>query len=227
MTAPQEISSLFFGPETIGKYQTIVVDPPWNQGKTGKRSVRPNQNTILDYDTMSKEELKNLPIDKIGQDDSFLFLWATNSKDRKTGEPILKIAFELMEHWGYQFYTMITWDKKTGPCPFGPFQITTEYVLFGYKGKCKFKKDSLGISKNIFSETSTAHSVKPQSFYDLIAKMFDGPRIDIFARQIRPGYDGWGNQYGQIPIDIKKQPKIKRFSDGDYYQNHARVESRE
>ena len=32
-----------------GHYRVLVVDPPWNQGKTRRRSVRPNQNTVLDY----------------------------------------------------------------------------------------------------------------------------------------------------------------------------------
>jgi hypothetical protein len=35
-----------------GKYRVIVVDPPWNQGKTGRRKTRPNQTTTLDYKTI-------------------------------------------------------------------------------------------------------------------------------------------------------------------------------
>jgi hypothetical protein len=29
------------GPEIPNKYEVIVIDPPWNQGKTGKRKSRP------------------------------------------------------------------------------------------------------------------------------------------------------------------------------------------
>ena len=36
------------------KFDILVVDPPWNQGKTGFRDVRPNQTKILDYPTLSK-----------------------------------------------------------------------------------------------------------------------------------------------------------------------------
>jgi len=215
MTAPiKEIISSsrvvsFFGQDLTNKYDTIVIDPPWNQGKTGKRKVRPNQTTQLDYSTMNKEELLNMPIGEIGTENSFIFLWTTNSKDKKTGEPFLKTSFDLLEQWGYNFYTMITWDKKTGPCPFGPFQIATEYILFGYKGKCTFKKDKLGFMKNIFSESATAHSVKPQSFYDAISEMTDGERIDIFARQKREGFDGWGNEYETLTLDIKKPNRLQ------------------
>ena len=190
------------------KYNCIVIDPPWNQSKTGSRKVRPNQKKVLDYPTMNKEELKKMPINKISEDESFLWLWATNSKDKKTKEPILKIAFELMENWGFKYYTMITWDKKTGTCPFGPYQITTEHILFGYKGKANFPKESLGKMKTCFSESSTAHSVKPNSFYDKINELFPGNKIDIFARQIRNGFDGWGNEYGSIKLDIKKPKSL-------------------
>ena len=207
MTAPIATNK-YFTDDMLGIYDVIVIDPPWNQGKTGKRKVRPNQTTTLDYPTMSKEELLNMPIGELGKENSFIYLWTTNSKDKKTGEPFLKSSFDLLEEWGYNFYTMITWDKKTGPCPFGPFQIATEYVLFGYKGKCSFKKDKLGFMKNIFSESATAHSVKPQSFYDAIVEMTDGKRIDIFARQKRDGFDGWGNEYEKYDISIKKPIRL-------------------
>jgi len=59
------------------KYQILVVDPPWNQGKTGRRSVRPNQGTNLDYPTMSKQELCQLPIGEWAAEQAFLWLWAT------------------------------------------------------------------------------------------------------------------------------------------------------
>ncbi len=206
MTAKMNMENpLFnFDENMFGKYDTIVVDPPWNQGKTGLRKSRPNQTKVLDYSTLSKEELMQLPINELGKENAFLFLWATNSKDKKTKEPILKMAFDLMEHWGYEFYTMITWDKKTGPCPFGPFQIVTEHILFGYKGKCSFKKDKLGYMKNIFTESAKAHSVKPQSFYDAIAEFTEGERLDIFSRQNREGYNGWGNEHGKLDIDTQK-----------------------
>ena len=40
MTAPIK-EDLYFSSDMYGKYSTIVIDPPWNQGKTGKRRVRP------------------------------------------------------------------------------------------------------------------------------------------------------------------------------------------
>ena len=203
-----------YSAEAQARFSTIVIDPPWNQGKTGKRSVRPNQSTRLDYPTMTKEEIKALPISNIAQGNSFIFLWATNSKDRKTGEPVLKMAFDLLDAWGFQFYTMITWDKKTGPCPFGPFQIVTEHVLFGYRGKCFFKRDKLGFMKNHFSEVASMHSVKPDSFYRAVAEITDGERIDIFSRQNREGFHSWGDEVGKLDLNVRKPKKALKCNDG-------------
>jgi N6-adenosine-specific RNA methylase IME4 len=186
------------------RYRVLVVDPPWNQGKTGRRKVRPNQTETLDYPTMTKSELLHFPIGDWADEQSFLWLWATNSKDRETGEPILKISFDLLDHWGFKFYTLVTWNKRTGPCPFGPYQIITEHILFGYKGKAKFQRESLGKLQTLFTESSTIHSAKPEAFYQQIAEFFNGPRIDIFARQVRDGFDGWGNQYGTLPTNSRR-----------------------
>lgn len=182
-------------PRHLGKYRCLVVDPPWQQGKTGKRSVRPNQGIALDYPTMAFGDIKALPVPEWAAEESYLWLWATNSKDRQTKEPVVKMAFDLLEHWGYTFNTMLTWDKKTGPCPFGPYQIVSEYALFAWRGAARFDREHLGRMKTVFSETSRGHSIKPRGLYEHIRKTFPGPRLDVFARQKHPGFDGWGNEY--------------------------------
>ena len=192
------------------KFSVLVIDPPWNQGKTAKRSVRPNQTQTMDYQTMSKEEIALMPIKEWSEENAFIFLWVTNSKDKKTKEPIIKMGFDLIESWGFTYFTMLTWDKKTGPCPFSPFQVSTEHVIFGYKGKVNFNKASLGKMKTCFTESSTAHSVKPNSFYQHIDEYFLGKKIDIFARQKRKGFSGWGDEYGAIDLNVKKHHKINK-----------------
>ena len=177
-----------------GVYRCLVVDPPWDQSKTGKRSVRPNQGTDLDYPTMTWVEMAALPVNEWAADEAFLWLWATNSRSRSSGKPILMQAFELMEHWGFRYYTALTWDKATGPCPFGPYQITTEHCLFGYRGKAQFPKASLGKMKTAFTAPASRHSEKPTILYDNVSRYFPGPRLDVFARRRHPGFEPWGDQ---------------------------------
>ena len=183
-----------FEPPQSGRYKCVVIDPPWDQGKTGKRAVRPNQGTDLTYPTMTYGEIAALPIGEWAAPDSFIWLWATNSRSRSSGKPILMQAFELMEHWGFRYYTALTWDKATGPCPFGPYQITTEHCLFGYRGKCNFPKESLGKMKTAFSASARRHSEKPTCHYENVQRYFSAPRLDVFARRRHSGFDAWGEE---------------------------------
>ena len=181
-------------PALSGEYRCIIIDPPWDQGKTGKRSARPNQGTELDYPTMTFDEISQLPVPEWAAPQSFLWLWATNSRSRSAKRPILSLAFDLLEGWGFRYYTMLTWDKSTGPCPFGPYQITTEHVLFGYRGKSDFPKDAMGKMKTVFRAPVTRHSEKPACLYQDIERFFDGPRLDVFARRRHNGFDAWGDE---------------------------------
>lgn len=185
------------------QFDILVIDPPWQQGKTKKRGVRPNQSETLDYPTLTFDEIKHLPVPEWSSQDALIFLWVTNSKEIQSKQPILKLGFDLLEHWGFQYHTIITWDKKTGPCPFSPFQIITEHILFGYKGKLNFEKSIMGKLQTCFTETSKGHSVKPNSFYSNINKYFKGNKIDIFARKKREGFVGWGDEYDQDDQEIK------------------------
>ena len=177
-------------------YKCIVIDPPWDQGKTGLRTARPNQTTTLDYPTMKYDEIASLPIPEWAAENAFVWLWATNSRSKSSGRPILQQAFDLLECWGFKYYTLVSWDKSTGPCPFGPYQITTEHCLFGYRGRCQFPKESLGKMKTVFAERTSRHSEKPSILYRSIEQYFPGPRLDVFARRRHKGFDAWGNEVG-------------------------------
>ena len=186
-------------PRHAGLYRCIVVDPPWDQGKTGIRSVRPNQGRDLDYPTMTLNEIVEVGVPDWAADNSFLWLWATNGRSRSSGLPILQQAFDLMHRWGFRYYTMLTWDKGNGVCPFGPYQITTEHCLFGYRGKFNTPRNSMGRSKTLLSERPERHSQKPTKLYKYIDKHFPGPRLDVFARRQHYGFDGWGNE---VELDV-------------------------
>ena len=184
----------FLVPPQAGYYKSIVIDPPWDQGIMGKMKSRPLKHNELPYQTMTLDELAIMPIGDWASPDSFLWLWATNSRSITSGKPILVQAFDLMERWGYQYYTTITWYKNTGPCPFGPYQITTEHCLFGYRGKFKTPEGSTGKTQTAFYAPQRRHSEKPPQLYEHIQTYFQEPRLDVFARKQHPGFDAWGNQ---------------------------------
>lgn len=182
-------------PSQSGQYKCIVVDPPWDQGMIGKRSARPKSKTEFAYPLMAPGEIAELPVREWASPQSFLWLWATNSRSGATKRPILIHAFELMEHWGFRYYAMLTWCKAAGPTPFGPYQMATEQCLFGFMGKADFKGIPMGKFKTHFlTPQPKVHSEKPEVLYQHIANSFPGPRLDVFSRRRHHGFDSWGNE---------------------------------
>lgn len=164
------------------KYQVIYADPPWPVKKI-LRKVRPNQQSELDYPTMSLDAIKTLPVGNISEKDACLFLWTTQA--------FLPKAFDVITAWGFKYQRLITWDKQNGMCLFG-FHHRTEFLLFGYKGIIKIYPKRKAFP-TVVQARSKKHSSKPQIFRDLIAP-FGETRIELFAREKTNNWDTWGNE---------------------------------
>ena len=164
------------------KYKTIVIDPPWQINKI-KRKARPNQ-IDMDYKTMSLKEIQELPINKISDENSVLFLW--------TIQKYLPVSYELLKRWGFKYLLTLTWNKNNGLCLFG-FHWKTEFVIVGYKGKIDMYPKRKTIP-SVFEGKSKKHSTKPDEFYNMVRTSFPKPRIDIFNRRSIKGFEGWGDE---------------------------------
>jgi N6-adenosine-specific RNA methylase IME4 len=47
---------------------------------------------------------------------------------------------------------------------------------------------------SVITSPRREHSRKPDEAYDLIERMYpELPKLELFARQARPGWDAWGN----------------------------------
>lgn len=84
---------------TSNQYDLILADPPWNQKKSGKKSVRPNSSGApLDYPVCSLEEIKDhlSQATNLCSEDSVLFLW--------TIDKYLFEAQQIAEELGYKLH---------------------------------------------------------------------------------------------------------------------------
>ena len=168
------------------KYKIIVVDPPWNINKLTHRA-RPNQ-IKMDYKVMSLDDISNLPISKIADLNSWCFLWTT--------QKYLYDAREIIEKWRFKYLLLMTWKKVNGiseGMPLFGFRWNSEFVVVGYKGKVTLWVKQKPLIKTCFEGVNIRHSQKPSEFYNCI-KVLGEPRIDLFARQKREGYDSWGDE---------------------------------
>jgi N6-adenosine-specific RNA methylase IME4 len=162
-----------------GEYQCIVIDPPWPMEKI-ERDVRPNQAAPLDYRPMSIDELRALALPAAV--DCHLYLWTTHK--------FLPSALELAEAWGFNYQCLLTWVKNVGFTPFS-FMYSTELVVFARRGSLDLVVKGRRLD---FTAKVREHSRKPDEFYDLVRDVSPGPRIDMFSREARDGFDQWGNE---------------------------------
>lgn len=162
-------------------YRTIVIDPPWEIEKI-PRKVRPKQ-IEMDYKTMSVEEIKKFPLRKfVSEDGCHAYLWTTHKH--------LPDAFEVFEAWGVKYQCLLTWNKNVGITPFS-WMYSTELVLFGNIGNLSLIKKGERLD---FYGKVREHSRKPDEFYELVKRVSPEPRIDIFSREKREGFDQWGDE---------------------------------
>ena len=86
----------------------------------------------------------------------------------------------------------MTWDKVAGYSTCGIFR-NTELVLFGYKGKMTINQRGKFLPC-LFRESKGKHSRKPQLFFEMLKPNTQEPRISIFEREKRDGFDVWGDE---------------------------------
>lgn len=168
------------------KYQIVYADPPWSY-----KDKKCNGAVSSHYKTMSLEDIKKLPVGRVTEKDSVLFLWATY--------PMLKEALATIEAWGFKYksigFQWIKLNKRNGKPFYGLGRWTrgnTECCLLAVKGKPSRKSNSVF---QLIQSPIARHSEKPHEAREKIIKLMgDLPRIELFARQKTAGWDVWGNE---------------------------------
>jgi len=188
------------------RYKIIYCDPPWSYNDKNPRGGAANH-----YDTMSFEDLLNLPVEKIAADNSVCFMWATF--------PLLQNALDLLRHWGFEYknlgFLWVKGNKKFNPnqTAFFPYESLDDFMglghwtrgnsepcILGVRGKPKRISNSV---RQIVYSPIQAHSRKPPEVRDRIVKLMgDQSRIELFARERAKWWHAWGNE---VESDIKME----------------------
>lgn len=182
----------------LKRYSTIVVDPPWRYGKWGKANPlsRPNSKEYdLPYNWMSIDEIKDLPVGSLANNDCELYVWTT--------QKYLPDTFDVIKAWGFKYCQTLTWCKTPrGTGQGGVYCPTTEFLILARRGKMpKVKRiDSTWFHTK---RPHNSHSTKPEFFQDLIEQISEAPRLEMFARRERNGWDVFGNEVNNS-IDLER-----------------------
>lgn len=154
------------------------------------------------YPTMSLEDIKNLPINNLADKNCALFMWTTI--------PLLKDSFSVLDSWGFEYksiaFVWIKLNKKSDTLFWGMGHWTrsnAELCILATKGHPKRK--SAKVHQVIMSHIQQ-HSKKPDEARERIIELIgDLPRIELFVREKKDGWDSWGNE---IECDINMDEYI-------------------
>jgi N6-adenosine-specific RNA methylase IME4 len=180
---------LDFDPKSLGEFDIIYADPPWDYGGPTQHGGVGGASTggaASHYPTMKLDELCALPVAAISAPDALLFLWTTGPK---VGD-----AVKLGEAWGFAFITVaFVWDKQaTNPGNYTMSQ--TEQVFVFKRGRIPKPRGSRN-ERQIVSAPRGRHSAKPSEVRSRIERMFPTQRkIELFARESAPNWTAWGNE---------------------------------
>jgi N6-adenosine-specific RNA methylase IME4 len=159
-----------------GKFRTLVFDPAWDSDWLSK-SARAH----ADYAKQTLEELYALDVRAWADAEAgcHLYCCVTNNFSYE--------GHKLVDHWGFQHRSVITWIK---PPPFGQghyFRNSTEHILFATLGDTKTRPAAASIPTH-FEAPRGEHSEKPEKFYEIVRAASYPPYGEANQREPRPDF---------------------------------------
>jgi N6-adenosine-specific RNA methylase IME4 len=167
------------------------LDPAWVEKGGGGRG------TGNHYETLKVQDMPRVILQSPAwrpAETALVWMWTTVTS--------LMDAGWLMGALGARYVSTGVWVKPS--IGMGQYwRIQCEFLLLGVIGKgardmCLEHRHALGIRANLSNVIQPAfrlvhrHSGKPAESYELIEKLCPGPRVELFAREAREGWDRWG-----------------------------------
>lgn len=198
--------------------KVIVADPPWS---FDDKLPGPGRGAAKHYSTLAVSKI-TAAMEKMSMgidvaDDATLLLWRVAAMQREALDVISDLGFT-------QKSEMIWIKRtKTGKRHFGmgrQVRMEHEVCLIATSGRGASRTDA-GIRSTfedvwpdvvrpsdgvtpyggedfvsvVFSaEASRRHSEKPKVFFDIVERLYEGPYLELFAREQRPGWICRGDQ---------------------------------
>lgn len=178
-----------------GLYRTIVADPPWPLAETEYRmGGRRARSTSVPYSLMSIDDIAALSAPReLAASSAHLFLWATRKVFREGQAALVARA------WGFEPCGEVIWGLRNPG--FGTvIGNDHEPVLIARRGDASLVPALRLVGVHFWRQTYSTgrggkvHSAKPEAFLDVLEQVTQGPRLEMFSRRHRMGWDVWGDQ---------------------------------
>lgn len=176
-------------------------DPAWAY-KTFNAVTAPHRSKDEPYKVMSLDDMKALPVGEVMARDSVLIMWVIGSH--------LDQALELGRAWGFTYSTDAFYWVKVGkhdpekrPISLGHWtRKQVEMALLFTRGKPsrldKGIRQLIEADDHTIFEAKREHSRKPDCAYERVEKLVDGPYLELFSRNQRPGWTCMGDELGKF-----------------------------
>ena len=141
-------------------------------------------------------------VNRVAQPEAHMWMWAT--KD------FLHAALDMGVSWGWLMKQIVPWHKvyaSSGESVLGPghwLRNCVEFLILWVNSSKMSNRPLLATTTpNHISAPLEGHSRKPDVFYEMIRGNSPGPRVSLFQRDSREGFDGWGNEYWTLGGEIE------------------------
>jgi N6-adenosine-specific RNA methylase IME4 len=191
-------------PRVVGGFSCLVADVPLQFSSNSPS--KPGRNAMRHYRCLSAEELATLPVGDIASPDAWLYFWATG--------PCLPQALGIIAAWGFKYSgSGFVWVKlrrsydasqlRLLPISEADLHIglghttrkNAEFCLLARRGR---PRRLVADVREVVLAPVREHSRKPAEVYRRIERFCAGPRIELFARERRPGWISWGDEIGRF-----------------------------
>lgn len=170
---------------TIGHqvYGVLYADPPWRL-EPYSRETGLNRAADNHYPTMARDALFDMEAMRAAPArDCVLFCWAT--------VPMLEDALEWMAEYGFSYRSHCVWVKDRPGTGYW-FRNQHELLLVGVRGEVPAPAPGTQFP-SVMEAPVGRHSEKPPAAAAMIEALFPTtPKLELFARAPRAGWDTWG-----------------------------------
>lgn len=178
--------------DIAGMFRTWSIDFPWiyNQAEPSTKSAQSH------YPGMTVEQgiAMGPSIMAHTTKNAVAFWWVT--------APMLYYAtdpdkgpdpYRIIRAWGFTPKTGGVWDKVEHN--FGHYlSIRHEHLIIATRGNCTPDRPTPMLDSVFVERKSDEHSEKPACAIKMIERLYDGPYVEMFAREKRKGWTCYGNQ---------------------------------
>jgi len=195
-------------------YRCVLLDPP-------TRFIAGTKGRPQHYKRMTDADIAALPVaDLLHPDGAWIFLWVTSPKLYRNGKSkTVRRPDEIANAWGARYsgraFVWMKLKKHLEACVFDYSEIADGELLttgMGY-GTRKNAEDCLlfrtGAPQRLARDVHEVilaprreHSRKPDEAFARIERFCPGPRVELFARERRFGWDCWGNEVDKFAVPL-------------------------